>query len=103
VSGENLVKPAQLANLAYGNTKYKLIRNEMFLTTPLTTWRDHFRTRTSHYSSALPLDMNIAWAYFLSAGLTLTLISGLALLYFPELFPTHLLKRWAQHFHYFGH
>jgi amino acid transporter len=47
--------------------------------------------------------MNIAWAYFLSAGLTLTLIVGLALLYFPELFPTHLVKRWAQHFHYFGH
>jgi hypothetical protein len=45
---EKLAKLGQLANLAYDNTKYKVIRNSMFLTTPLTTWRDHFRTNTSH-------------------------------------------------------
>jgi hypothetical protein len=47
--------------------------------------------------------MGTHWAFILSAALTLTLLVGVALLYYPELFPTHLLKRWAQHFHYFGH
>jgi len=95
----NLRDRLQLANCLYDNKKNKDVRNDIFLTTPLTTWHDHYRTRTPQPHSSI----NMNWAYILSAGLTLTLLLGLALLYYPELFPTHLLKRWAQHFHYFGH